>query len=299
VRVLVPDQAERRLLEPLPDDVEMMVVQDGRRAVDGEWLVADPLLPGIRELPAAMPSLRVVQAISAGVDWLLPYVPAGVTVCDAAGVHDIPVAEWCVGAILAGLKRFGECRDRQRAPSAPPPPPPRDLAGARVLIVGHGSIGGALAARLEPFGAEIHGVARHARPGVSTTDDLPALLPTADVVVLLLPLTPETTGMAGADFLAALPDGALVINAGRGALLDTDALVRELARGRLRAVLDVTDPEPLPPDHPLRRAPNALVTPHIAGRSPHFLARAYRLVRDQLEREASGRPLRNVVGAGY
>jgi phosphoglycerate dehydrogenase-like enzyme len=299
VRVLVPDPAGRRLLEPPPAGVELSVVGAEPRSYDAEWLVAAPELEDVAGLMASLPRLRVVQSVSAGVDWLLPDVPAGVTVCDAAGVHDIPVAEWTVAAILAGLKRLGEYRDLQRHAAAEAPPAPVDLDGRRVLIVGHGSIGRAVAARLAPFGAEVQGVARRARPGMTGVEDLVRVLPGAEVVVVLVPLTRVTEGMVDAAFLSRLPDGALLVNAGRGRLVDQDALLDELRRGRLRAVLDVTDPEPLPSDHPLRSVPGVFLTPHIAGRSPGFPARAYGLVREQLERELNGEPLRNVVEHDY
>jgi phosphoglycerate dehydrogenase-like enzyme len=299
MHVLVPDRAERARLEPLPGGMQLAVFGDGEPPADTEWVVAADVVERLGERLAALPRLRVVQSESAGVDWLLPMVPAGVTVCDAAGVHDVPVAEWTVGAILAALKRFAECRDGQLDPAVPVPTGLLELCDRRVLILGHGSIGRAVADRLAPFGCSIRGVARHARPGVSALSDLPGLLGDAEILVILLPLTDETERIVDAPLLAALPDDALVVNAGRGRLVDQEALVAELQSGRLRAALDVTDPEPLPAGHPLRTAPNVLITPHIAGDSPRFLGRAYDLVRRQLEREAAGEELLNVVSDGY
>jgi phosphoglycerate dehydrogenase-like enzyme len=129
--------------------------------------------------------------------------------------------------------------------------------------------------------------------------ELPGLLPAADIVVLVVPLTPETTGLVDAAFLAALPDGALLVNAARGPVVDTDALVAELSSRRLHAALDVTDPEPPPDDHPLWTAPNLLLTPHVGGNVRGFPGRAYRLVREQILRYAAGEPLLNVVHDGY
>ncbi|MEY2535192.1 MAG: hypothetical protein QOF29_3102, partial [bacterium] len=175
----------------------------------------------------------------------------------------------------------------------------RDVAGARVLILGHGSIGAAVEERLAPFGAEIVRVARRAREGVHAIEELGQLLPGADVVVDLLPATPQTRGLLGAEALAAMRDGALLVNAGRGATVDTAALLVALQEGRLRAVLDVVDPEPLPPDHALWRAPNVILTPHSAGDTPGAERAAWALAGEQLRRHAAGEPLRNVVRDGY
>jgi phosphoglycerate dehydrogenase-like enzyme len=168
-----------------------------------------------------------------------------------------------------------------------------------VLIVGAGSIGTALAARLTPFEVDLIRVARTARPGVASVGELPELLPHADIVVLIVPLTPHTRGLAGPDFLASMPDGALLVNAARGPVVDTDALVKECASGRISAVLDVTEPEPLPPDHPLWTMPNVFVTPHVAGSVAGMQRRAFRLAGRQLRRFAAGEPLENVVTGDY
>jgi len=170
-----------------------------------------------------------------------------------------------------------------------------DLAGRRVLILGHGSIGHATAERLEPFGCEVVGVARHARAGVHAIGELPALLGGAGALVNLLPLTRDTRRLVDAAVLAALPDGALVVNVGRGATVDQAALTAELASGRLRAVLDVTDPEPLPEDDPLWSLPNVLITSHSAGATEGGRRAAWALVGDQLRRLVAGAPLRNIV----
>jgi phosphoglycerate dehydrogenase-like enzyme len=169
------------------------------------------------------------------------------------------------------------------------------LAGAHVVILGQGSIGSAVAERLRPFGAHVTGVGRSARDGVAGVADLARLLPTADVLVNLLPLTSETIGLVDARVLGLLPDGALVVNAGRGRTTVTAALVADVETGRLRAVLDVTNPEPLPPDHPLWLLPNVLITPHVAGDSPRSVARSFTLAGDQVRRYAAGAPLLNEV----
>jgi phosphoglycerate dehydrogenase-like enzyme len=251
-------------------------------------------------LLAAMPALKVVQLMSAGAEVWVGSVPAGVTLCDGRGIHDSSTAEWAAAAVLAYVRGFpGFARAQARREWAYGPT--GELAGKRVLIVGAGSIGTALAARLAPFDVSLTLVARRARPdeGVRAVEDLPELLPHADVAVLLVPLTARTRGLVDRAFLAALPDGALVVNGARGPVVDTDALVREVGSGRLHAVLDVTDPEPLPADHPLWTMPNVFITPHVAGSVPGLRRRAYRLVGEQLRRYVAGEPLLNVVADGY
>jgi phosphoglycerate dehydrogenase-like enzyme len=169
----------------------------------------------------------------------------------------------------------------------------RSLADSRVLIVGYGNIGQAIAARLEPFEVSITTVAHRARPGVHAVDELPELLPSADIVILVLPNTEQTTGLIGPAELALLPDDALVVNVGRGPALSLDAVLGE--GGRIRVALDVVDPEPLPPGHPLWRAPGVLLTPHVAGGSATFGPRAKRFVDEQLRRWAAGEPMINRV----
>jgi phosphoglycerate dehydrogenase-like enzyme len=248
----------------------------------------------------AMPALRVVQLVSAGVDWIVDLVPPGVTLCSARGARDGAMAEWVVAAIMADAKDARRCAERQ-ARRAWEPVAMRDVAGLDVVVLGHGSIGRTAARLLVPFGARVRGVARRARPeaGVAGMDELDRLLGEADVVVNLLPLTDATRGLVDAARLARLRDGALYVSAGRGATTDTDALTAELAAGRLRAVLDVVEPEPLAPDHPLWDAPGLILTPHVAGDTPAAERAAWALAGDQLRRYAGGEPLRNVVRGGY
>jgi phosphoglycerate dehydrogenase-like enzyme len=303
VKVLVANVPHRRELEPLPRGVELVAEPDA----EVEFLVFGPeLARSGAALFKRLPNLRVVQSTSAGVDSLLPLVPKGVVVCGASGAYDISVAEWVVATLLALRRRLPEFYELQQRAEWDRGAgdwittvhssigPIDDLDGATVLIVGHGSIGRALATRLAPFGAHIVGVARHARADAESPDALPRLLPEADVVVLLAPLTAETEGMVDARFLAQMKDGALLINAARGAIVDTDALTEALSAGRIRAALDVTDPEPLPPEHPLWRAPNVLITPHVAGSVARWRSRAYRLAGEQLRRYVAGEPLLNV-----
>jgi phosphoglycerate dehydrogenase-like enzyme len=245
-----------------------------------------------------MPGLRVVQLLSAGADAWVGRLPASATLCDARGVHDSSTSEWVVTAILVYLRDFPVfVRAQERRDWAYHLTD--ELSGKRVLVVGAGSIGAAITRRLEPFEVSLTLVARHARDGVHGVDELPRLLPSADVVVLVVPLTPATTGLVDAAFLAAMPDGSLLVNAARGLVVDTAALTAELTTGRIAAAVDVTDPEPLPTDHPLWDLPNLLLTPHVAGSVHGLLPRAYRLVAEQLRRYAAGQPLENVVSDGY
>jgi phosphoglycerate dehydrogenase-like enzyme len=216
--------------------------------------------------------------------------------CNARGAHDAGTAEWIVGAIIASRHEFPEFALAQRE-GRWDYHQTETMTDARVLIVGYGSIGAALERRLEPFEVEVVRVARSERAGVHAVDELPGLLPDADVVVLSVPSTPETKGLVDADFLAQMKDGALLVNAARGSVVDTSALLAEA--GRLRTALDVTDPEPLPPDHPLWRAPGVFITPHVGGSTPASTRRIAALVRDQFGRYSRGRPLRNVITGSY
>jgi phosphoglycerate dehydrogenase-like enzyme len=168
-----------------------------------------------------------------------------------------------------------------------------------VLILGHGSIGAALERRLEGFEVDVVRVARTPRDGVHGIDELTDLLPGADIVVVLVPATPETRGLLDAGLLGRMRDGALLVNVSRGTVVDQDALLAELQAGRLRAALDVTDPEPLPEGHPLWAAPGLVLTPHVGGGTAAMAPRARRLVEDQLRRWAAGEPLANVITGDY
>ncbi len=249
---------------------------------------------------ALMPRLRVVQTLTAGVDRLRPHVPAGAVLCNARGAHDAATAEWVVGAMI-GAQRDFPFFAREQAASRWSYQNTVELAEKTVLIVGYGSIGAAVERRLAGFEVSVVRVARRARPadGVFGLEDLPQLLPSADVVVLLVPFTPETAGMADAAFLARMKDGSLLVNAARGAIVVTSALLEELSRGRLRAALDVTDPEPLPPGHPLWTMPGAFITPHTGASTPVSLRRAAELAREQAAACLRGDPLRNVITGAY
>jgi phosphoglycerate dehydrogenase-like enzyme len=239
-----------------------------------------------------MPKLRAVQLLTAGYEHALPHLREGITLCNARGVHEASTAELAVTLTLASLRGVPTfVRAQQQGEWA------FDfyeaLADKTVLIVGYGEIGKAIERRLDGFECTVVPVARTARDGVRGYEELPDLLPSADVVILIVPLTDETKGMADAGFLARMHDDALLVNIARGPVVDTGALLAEA--GRLRAALDVTDPEPLPPEHPLWTAPNVLISPHVGGSSSAFLPRALRLIRDQLGRFAAGESLEHVV----
>ena len=280
-------------MEPLPSGVELVA----KAALDVEVVVlGNGLGDDVPALFKQLPRLKFVQSFSAGVDRLLPLIPPGVILCSAVGVHDVAVSEWVVAVILAVGHRLPEFLEAQHraewdgdiADHAV------DLESKTVLVVGYGSIGRALAQRLVPFGAHVVGVAQHAREGVHPVDALPGLLPGADIVVNLLPSTEDTQKFVDAKFLAQMKPGALFVNAGRGRTVDTDALLESLRSLHIRAALDVTDPEPLPSDHPLWHAPNVLMTPHVAGTVERWEARAYRFAGEQLRRYTAGEPLLGV-----
>lgn len=298
--VCLPDMPELVHMRELPANVEVVLVRDKPEALPnlaGVDLVV-PLMrirPALLEHLAGPPGrLRVIQTLSAGVDWLVGKVPAHVSVHNARGIYDGPLSEWVIGAILAMQRGHIRARDAQ-ARSEWDFFEPDELEGRRVVILGMGSIGTAIADRLRPFGVEIVGVGRSARDGVRALADLDDLLPIADILVGMLPLTRETTGLLDARRLALLHDGALVVNAGRGRTIDTEALTHELMAGRLRAALDVVHPEPLPKDHSLWALPNVLITPHMAGDSPSTTIRCFEMAGDQIRRFAAGAPLLNEV----
>ena len=249
------------------------------------------------DLFAAMPRLRIIQSLSAGVDWLLPRTPKGVVVCRAVGVHDGPVSEWVLAVILAMQRRlpvFIESQRLARWDRRPENTPVDDLEGQTVVVVGYGSIGRTLASRLAAFRVHVIGVAQHEHTDARPASALPELLPQADVVVNLLPLSPTTEGFVDAAFLGHMKPGALFVNAGRGKTVDMGALLEALRSGHVRAALDVTDPEPLPDGHPLWHAPNILITPHIAGSTARWTSRGYRFAGEQIRRYLAGEPLLGV-----
>lgn len=308
MKAWIPHKSGIPLLGELPPGVTVEVADDPSRLPSEPagvefWVPTFIGQPPMVRLAPELPDLRVIQLPSAGADAWLDILPPHVTLCDARSVHDSSTAEWVVGAILAQLRQFPAfVRAQERHQWAHQQVAPTDeLYGKRVLIVGAGSIGTAVAARLAPFGVTLTLSARTARPdeNVYGVADLPDLLPSADVVVLLVPLTEQTRGLIDARFLAALPDGALLVNASRGQVADPVALYAELATGRIAAALDVTEPEPLPADDPLWRLPNVLITPHVGAMVHGLRTRAYRLAGAQLRRYVAGEPLLNQVVNGY
>ncbi|MEV6114293.1 2-hydroxyacid dehydrogenase [Streptomyces sp. NPDC052109] len=266
------------------------------------------VVPYMKPLPVRVRPLeqltgvQVIQTLTAGVDDVtarLSDIRPGVRLCNARGVHEASTAELALTLTLASLRGvpgFVRAQQQERWQSAFHPA----LADKSVLIVGYGSIGAAIEDRLAPF--EVARVARVARSERTTArgpvhplTELPSLLPHADVVILSTPLTEQTRGLVDAEFLARMRDGALLVNVARGPVVDTKALLAELESGRLAAALDVTDPEPLPPGHPLWQAPGVLISPHVGGPSSAFLPRAKRLLVDQLTRFVNQEPLRNVI----
>jgi phosphoglycerate dehydrogenase-like enzyme len=320
LRTGIQESIAPQLLQDFTREVELVRIADEPQGdVEIEmWIAPINLKIARRQLPHFR-GLRLVQSLMAGVDRLQPLLPPGVTLCDAKGVHDAPTAEWAVAVILAMQKHlplyfslqqqedWGGRRQaaEQHNPSHALPAGLRspalvdEMEATTVLIVGHGSIGSAIESRLTPFGSRILRVARRAREGVAPVSQLDELLPQADIVVLITPLTEETMHLMNANRIARMKRGALLVNAARGQLVDTDALAQALNDGKIRAALDVTDPEPLPVGHPLWKSPNLLITPHIAGASAQFLKRALTLASEQAQRFARGEPLINVVESGY
>ncbi|NGN68760.1 2-hydroxyacid dehydrogenase [Streptomyces sp. A7024] len=295
-------------IDGLPDSLDY-VYWDGA----GEW-PADPAdcvfyvppymtKPDITTAPMLrMPRLKAIQTLTAGVDAYLPAVrelPPGVTLCNARGVHEASTAELALTLTLAslrGIPQFVRRQDRQEWKSGFHP----SLADKTVLILGYGAIGAAVEDRLAGFEcARVIRVARSSRATprgpVHSTNELPTLLPDSDVVIVVTPLTEDTRGLVDDAFLARMKDGALLVNVARGAVVDTKALVSEVESGRLRAALDVTDPEPLPVGHPLWSAPGVLISPHTGGPTSAFRPRAAKLLAAQLRRFAAGQPLEHVV----
>ena len=299
-------EAERRLGR-IPDGLEL----DFYRA-DGDDFTATadevafyvlPYLKGTAVLDKVgrMPRLEVVQTLTAGYEDVLPLIPDRVTLCNAAGLHDASTAELAVALALASGRHL-DWFARNQVPGTWEHRAGRSLSDQRVLIVGYGHIGAAIEARLQGFEVasvtRVSGRGRSGAPLVHPVGNLPELLPEADVVFVTAPHTPQTEGMFGARELSLLQDGALLVNVARGKLVDTAALLAELSSGRITAALDVADPEPLPPGHPLWHAPGVLISPHVGGASSAFAPRADRLMAAQLARFAAGQPLANVVRPG-
>jgi len=241
---------------------------------------------------------RLIQGQSIGYEHVIPHLPPGHVFANAASVHETSTAELALTLTLAAQRQIPDMvRDQDRHRWSPVFA--ASLADRRVLLLGHGGVGKAVAARLAPFEVELTVLAHRARiedgRSIHGSDELASLLPDAEIVIATLPGGDQTRHLLDDAALSLLPDGALVVNVGRGPLVDTDALVDHVRRGRLRAALDVVDPEPLPEDHPLWTLPGVLIAPHVGGASTAMRPRIARLVRTQAERMLRGEPPLNVV----
>ncbi|HVN93586.1 MAG TPA: 2-hydroxyacid dehydrogenase [Terracidiphilus sp.] len=318
LRVGYPATLPAELFRDFPSGIDLIPVSDKMDhdvAID-VWIPDPYSTKAIRTWPR-LRGVKLVLAMMAGTEWIPETVGPHVTICRAHGAHNISTAEWTIAAILATLKYFPLYFDIQRSGiwkrrfeasaqyaaitgdthTTYPPVLQEELTGKTVLLVGYGAIGQEIERMLEPFSVEIIRVARSARtsPQVHAVSELDTLLPHADVVILILPATAESRGLIGERQLGLLHQGALLVNSARGPIADTDALVKALNSGRIRAALDVTEPEPLPEGHPLWSCPNLLITPHIGGSTPQFAPRSLRVAADELQRYINGEPLRNVV----
>lgn len=290
---------------------ELFDVEEGIRVIfydpnvpqlTDEQCEAEILIPPYRgthralKLLSQLSNLKMVQLLSAGTDEWSPEVPDGVTLASSRGAHAGPVSEWIVSAILAQLRQWPTLvRFQDQGVWAHRKFDADTIAGKRALIVGAGSIGMAAGRLLGIFGATTTLVARTARGDVHGTDELPDLIAGQDIVVITAPINESTNGLVGKEFLAAMKDGALLVNAGRGQIVDTDALVAELQAGRLRAALDVTEPEPLPPGHPLYTSPGVILSPHSARTVPGTSALCYGVAVGQIRTFLGGGVPSNVA----
>ena len=320
VRVGVPEVYASEWLKLFPSSAEIVrLPRVPEPATRVDFWIPPLFAKQVKTMFPQLEGVKVVQSLWAGVDLLVEMMPPGVTVCDAQGAHNTATSEWVVMAILAMLKyiplygdvqRSGDWRRRSEADQAfqdihhlhqvfYPAVQIEVLSGMKVLIVGYGSIGRSIEDRLAPFEVEIVRVARRARVGVEPISRLRELLPSADVVVLIVPQTPQTTGLIGSEEIALMKQGALLVNAARGPVVVTEALLAALNAGKIRAAVDVTDPEPPPKDHPLWQAPNLLITPHVAASSANCLDRPMRFAAEQVERYIKGEPLKNIAVDGY
>ncbi len=297
MKVFLPFPADK--LTRVPSGFEIEVVDATEHlpasAADVEFYVpAYRFSRRVVEVIAEMPRLKVVQSLTAGVEHITPHLRPGTTLCNAAGVHDAATSELAVGLMISAQRRLAELAIAQRDQRWDSQMA-RSLADQRVLVLGAGNIGRALQRRLDGFECEVTMVGRSARSGVRSVTELSQLLPAADIVVLIVPLTEETRGLVDSAFLAQMKDSALLVNVARGPIVITEDLLVEVSTGRLRAALDVTDPEPLPAGHPLWSLPGVIITPHVGGAAESLWPRAHALVSEQLHRLSTGQPLLNVM----
>ncbi|MGA2350184.1 MAG: 2-hydroxyacid dehydrogenase [Terracidiphilus sp.] len=320
LRIGYPATIAAELFREFPAGVELIALPDDLDHEIGiDVWIPDPYPTRAIRVWPWLRGVRLVLSLMAGTEWIPGTVGPHVTICNARGAHNISTAEWTVGAILATLKYFpfyldmqhdGQWKRRFEASAhyaqitgdARPIYPPvllEELTGKSVLLVGYGAIGKEIERMLAPFHVELVRVARTARsePTVHAVGELDSLLPQAEVVILILPSTAESHHLIGSRQLELMRQGALLVNAARGPIVDTDALVGALNAGRIRAAIDVTDPEPLPEGRPLWSCPNLLLTPHVGGASPQFAPRSVRIAADELRRYMKGEALHNVVQA--
>jgi phosphoglycerate dehydrogenase-like enzyme len=318
LRVGYPAILAAELFSDFPAEVELIALPDDLdHEIEIDVWIPDPYPTKAMRLWPRLRGVRLVLSLMAGTEWIPGVVGPRVTICNARGAHNISTAEWTMSAILATLKHLPFYQDVQRGGvwkrrfeasanyaritgDARPLYPPvmlEELTGKRVLLVGYGAIGQEIERMLAPFDVKLVRVARNAHDGVHSVSELDSLLPQAEIVILILPSTAESHHLIGSRQLALMRQGTLLVNAARGPVVDTDALVAALNSGRIRAALDVTDPEPLPEGHPLWNCPNLLLTPHVAGSSPQFAPRAVHTAADELRRYLAGEPMHNVVQA--
>jgi phosphoglycerate dehydrogenase-like enzyme len=302
ITVLVPEDEGEAALADVQGVEVVRYDPDGAlpEAAARAQVLVPPFLPQTSsvEVVERLPELRLVQLLTAGAEAWVGRLPAGVTLSDCRGAHSGATAEWIVGALISVYRHFPQfvrAQDTGRWDYHVTD----TLAGKRVLIVGAGDVAEHTVRRLAPFEVTTTLVARRARPGVHGIDEVHDLLGRHDACVVIVPLTEATRGLVDARFLAAMPDGALLVNAARGPVADTAALTAELVSGRLRAALDVTEPEPLPAGHPLWAAPGLFLCPHVGGSVPGRLERAYRVAAAQIAAFARGEQPSNVVANGY
>lgn len=318
LRVGYPATVAAEFLSAFPPEVELVALPDEPTEITpiDVWIPDPYTLKALKVWPY-LRGVKLVLSMMAGTEWIRPTVGPDVLICSGRGAHSPSTAEWALTAILTMLrhvpfyvgvqqqglwKRRFEMPERYATLNGDPRPlyPPvlqEELTGKRVLLIGHGSIGQHIERLLTPFDVELTRVARTARtePRVHAISELDALLPHAEIVILILPLTPESKHLIAARQLALMPQGALLINAARGGVVHTDDLVAALHSGRIRAAVDVTDPEPLPEGHPLWSAPNVFITPHVAGSTPQFSRRAMQVAAGELRRYMAGETLQNLV----
>ncbi len=294
--VWLPHADAPRLIGEVPAGLTVLTSADVELAASGAAFVVLPPLPSKEELTTvqSMPGVRVLQLMSSGYDHVLRFCPAGAVLCTARGAHDVAVSEWVLAAILASVRELPRFVRQQDAAAWRQFEVPT-LAGQQVLLVGYGSIAAAVEQRLQPFGVGIRRVARRSRTGVHGIAELDSLLGDTDIVVLLLPGGAATEGLFDLRRLDRLKPGALLVNAGRGSVVDTDAMTERVRAGRLRAALDVFDPEPLPATNELWRLHDVLLTPHIASYVESRLAAVYAFIGRQLRSFAAGGQLENVA----